>query len=128
MRPLNAIPEANLVDRNENLLKKWQKVNQISQLFWKRWHMEFLNDLQMRYKWFNKVNVQVGQMVLLKDDNLPPQSWICGRIVSISPGPDNVTRVVDLKTSKGLLLSRPVNRLCFLPLHNDSAPGRNVQN
>uniref|UniRef100_A0A182I0G9 Uncharacterized protein n=1 Tax=Anopheles arabiensis TaxID=7173 RepID=A0A182I0G9_ANOAR len=58
--------------------------------------------------------VAVGQMVILKEDNVTPCEWPLARIVEVHPGLDGVVRVVTLRTSQGLF-KRPVSRICLLP-------------
>jgi hypothetical protein len=58
-------------------------------------------------------------MVLIKDESLPPMKWKLARIISLFPGPDQITRVVELRTSEGTL-KRPIAKLCFLPIDNES--------
>lgn len=82
--------------------------------FWKRWTQEVLSDMQQRVKWRIKGrNVQIGDIVLVKDDQLPPLQWLLGRITKLYPGPDGITRVVDVTTRKGLL-RRAISRLCLM--------------
>jgi len=48
-------------------LSRWQHVEQLKQHFWKRWSVEYLNQLQGRFKWkLNKgENIKPGQVVLV---------------------------------------------------------------
>jgi hypothetical protein len=135
MRPLVAVPELDVADVKTNRLQRWDRINQMSQTFWRKWRHDYLHSLQMRYKWNDTVQVSEGQFVLLKDDNLPPLQWPFGRIERVHSTPDGHVRVVDIRTSKGIIPNRPVNKLCFLPvdLKDDcntpcSKAGRNVQN
>ncbi|KAL0902401.1 hypothetical protein ABMA27_000282 [Loxostege sticticalis] len=76
---------------------------------------EYLSELQVRTKWRTMQHkVKEGEMVLLKEDNAPPLKWRLGRIVKLHPGPDNITRVVDVKTAKGIV-RRALNKLVALP-------------
>ncbi|XP_058811209.1 uncharacterized protein LOC131676099 [Topomyia yanbarensis] len=50
-RPLLAVPEPDLDHIPENRLDLWQKMQRLTQHFWKRWHNEYLSTLQLRYKW-----------------------------------------------------------------------------
>ncbi|XP_044014015.1 uncharacterized protein LOC122856410 [Aphidius gifuensis] len=56
-----------------NRLSRWQLIEQIKQEFWQRWHNEYLNEMINRSKW-NKDNnnIEIGDVVLLKEDNIPP--------------------------------------------------------
>lgn len=96
-------------------LKRWQLVRQISQHFWRRWQLEYLTLLQQRAKWTKQIpNLQIGDLVLIKEENLPPLQWRSGRISGLHPGSDGVVRVVEIKTSAGSCL-RSVSKVCPLP-------------
>ncbi|XP_062703578.1 uncharacterized protein LOC134286032 [Aedes albopictus] len=121
-RALVAIPEPTLEDVPVNRLTRWKYLQSLRQHFWKRWSNEYLNTLQARSKWHNGTpNVTPGLIVIIKEDNLPPQSWKLGRIVKVYPGKDLVVRVVDVETSTGVY-RRSVSRLAPLPIEdNDQA-------
>ncbi|GFX63381.1 mariner Mos1 transposase [Trichonephila clavipes] len=44
-----------------------------------------------------------NQLVLLKDPNTKPLDWPMGRILEVFPGSDGLVRVVNVKTSTGIL-------------------------
>ena len=61
----------------QGLRDHWKVVQSNMEEFWKRWSSEYLSELQKRYKWNKPVtNIEPGLLVLLKDDNTPPMSWI----------------------------------------------------
>ncbi|GIY49013.1 hypothetical protein CEXT_145581 [Caerostris extrusa] len=44
--------------------------------FGKRWHNEYLHSLQQRTKWRKpEENLQVGDLVIIKESNFPPANW-----------------------------------------------------
>ncbi|GFX44375.1 DUF5641 domain-containing protein [Trichonephila clavipes] len=89
-RSITSIVEPDLTNLNENRLDNWQKITKIIQLIWKRWSVDYLNSLQQRNKWhFEKKNAKIGDMVIIKEDNLPPCQWSLGRINNIYPGKDS---------------------------------------
>ncbi|XP_070074116.1 uncharacterized protein [Drosophila takahashii] len=93
----------------------WQHLQSMYQGFWKRWHQENLTSLQQRQKWNNmERNIAVGSVVLVKDSNLPPASWILARVLEAHQGPDGLVRAVKLKTSTGEM-TRPITKLAVLP-------------
>ncbi|XP_046666600.1 uncharacterized protein LOC124358342 [Homalodisca vitripennis] len=113
---LTALPEPNICYIQLNRLSHWQGTQQIAQHFWTRWSKEYLSLLQQRPKWRSEAaNIQLNQLVLLKEDNLPPLKWVTGRVVAVHPGADNRIRVATVKTSSGTF-RRAVNKLCILPL------------
>ncbi|GFX36817.1 integrase catalytic domain-containing protein [Trichonephila clavipes] len=110
------IAEPDLTNLNENRSDNWQKITKIIQLIWKRWSVDYLNSLQQRNKWhFEKKNAKIGDMVIIKEDNLPSCQWSLGRINNIYPGKDSKVRVVEVKTTRGIF-KRPISKLCILPI------------
>lgn len=115
-RSLNAIIEPDLTNLNDNRLDKWQKVSKIVQSVWKKWHRNYIDEMQQRNKLvFEKNNVNIGDLVLLIDENLPTFKWSLGRIVNLYCGADGKVRVVDIKTQSGVV-KRPVSKICVLPM------------
>ncbi|GFU93927.1 integrase catalytic domain-containing protein [Trichonephila clavipes] len=100
-RSITSIVEPDLTNLNENRLDNWQKITKIIQLIWKRWSVDYLNSLQQRNKWhFEKKNAKIGDMVIIKEDNLPSCQWSLGRINNIYLGKDSKVRVVEVKTTR----------------------------
>ncbi|XP_055622597.1 uncharacterized protein LOC129766156 [Toxorhynchites rutilus septentrionalis] len=113
---LQAIPEPNLEEIPLNRLNQWQLIQRRLQTFWSRWRKEYLSQLQARTKrWRPAIKIEVGKLVIIKDDNLPPMRWKLGRIIEVHPGADGIVRVVTLKTANGNL-KRPVEKICILPV------------
>ncbi|CAG7818567.1 unnamed protein product, partial [Allacma fusca] len=113
---LIAVPEPSYDHLKLNTLSRWQLIQLLSQQFWQRWSSEYLTRLQQRPKWATyQPNIEVGQLVLIKDERLPPQQWLLARIVAVHPGADSLVRVVTVKTKSGEM-KRPVTKLCPLPI------------
>lgn len=71
--------------------------------------------MQQRPRWQRAVeNLSVGQLVIIRQDNLPPTKWLLGRIEAIHPGTDGLVRVATVRTQNSTL-KRPVVKLCPLP-------------
>ncbi|KYN42568.1 hypothetical protein ALC56_03027, partial [Trachymyrmex septentrionalis] len=87
-----------LSDINQNRLVRWQRVEQLRQHFLKQIRTNFpdnpINQLQQRQKW--KINkgelLKIGQVILVKQQNLQPFHWIMGLVRDIHPGLDNVAK------------------------------------
>nr|XP_012145447.1 PREDICTED: uncharacterized protein LOC100881684 [Megachile rotundata] len=114
---LTTIPERDVTETKTGRLSNWQQTQQIRQHFWKRWHKEYLNELTVRQKWHRAgtSNIQPGQLVILKEDNLPPLCWPLARITDIHPGEDGIVRVVTVKTAQGTY-KRAIKKLAPLPI------------
>lgn len=116
-RPLCALPEPSYVDVPENHCSRYQHIQRLIQMFWKRWSKEVIPELQKRTKWFRHLPnlLHIDSVVLLQDDNLPPLQWCLGRVTEIHHSSDNIPRSATVITSSGKLLKRTVHKLCVLP-------------
>ena len=76
-----------LLDKNDSYAtQRWKQVQYLSDLFWKRWIKEYLPALQERQKWLKeKKNLEVGDVVLVKDENTSRNSWPLGRVIKVMP-------------------------------------------
>lgn len=115
--PLNAVPEPSVLNVQDNRLDRWKLLAKMHQDFWKVWSKEYLCELQQRpKKWQTQLeNLQVGDLVIIKDDRLPPSNWLLARIKMTHPGADGVVRVVTLNHQNGET-KRAVNKICRLPI------------
>lgn len=114
--PLISVPDTNYECQPVSLLTRWQVIQKMTQDFWHRWRSEYLNTLQQRYKWQVKVpEPAIGDVVIIKEDNLPPTKWLLGRVKQIHPGKDNLVRVVTVQTAGNNELKRPLYKLIPLP-------------
>ncbi|GBO22435.1 hypothetical protein AVEN_81875-1 [Araneus ventricosus] len=115
---LTTRPEENLLDEKISSLKRWKLTQQLFQSFWKRWSSEYITSLQRRNKGKkSQQNVKLNDLVLLKDDNIPPLHWKLGRVTEVYPSADDKVRVVLVKTANGLL-KRPILKLSVLTIEN----------
>lgn len=115
-----APPEPCLLDVKEHRLNRWQYIQQMQQIFWARWSKEYLSRLQQRPKWTRtEKNVGKGNLVLLKDERLPPTQWALARITDTHEGTDGLIRVVTVKTKNGSF-KRPITKICLLPIQDNA--------
>lgn len=104
--PLNRVTQQALLDK-------------LNQEFWRGMRVDYLSTLQNRYKWNRKQdNLQIGDFVLLKDDNVPPAVWPIARIVETYPDKEGLVRIVKIRTPK-TELTRPVQKLVRLPIKKE---------
>ncbi|XP_046963286.1 uncharacterized protein LOC124532427 [Vanessa cardui] len=114
--PLITIPDEDYSKVNITGLQRWKLVQKMLNDFWKRWSAEYLITLNQRYKWSSKgAEPEIGDIVIIRDENLPPAKWLLGKVEKKHTGKDNITRVVTVKTKSGLF-KRACNKLCFLPM------------
>ncbi|XP_050431415.1 uncharacterized protein LOC126839984 [Adelges cooleyi] len=118
--PMMIPPEANIPEEDVQHLRRWRFVQGLMQSFWRRWHAEYLPQLQVRGKWtYQKKDLVVGDVVIIKEDCTPPTKWKLGRVVQLHPGKDGTVRVVTLKTANNNELRRPAVKLCRLPIESE---------
>ncbi|XP_075158086.1 uncharacterized protein LOC142231359 [Haematobia irritans] len=117
--PLLTIPDENLLDYSIDRLSRWKVVERLKQQFWKRWVGEYVNRLQSRPKWLNpQTNPELGDLVLICDERLPPGQWPLARITEVHPGTDGRVRVVSV-ISNGKTYKRPVSKIALLPIKDE---------
>lgn len=115
------IPEPSLIDAKTNSLDRWQLVQKIYQSFWLAWSTEYLSRLQQRPKWLQQtINIEIGDLVLVREDNLPPSKWLLARVLDTHPGQDNKVRVVTLKSAKSSNFKRPITKISPLPINESN--------
>lgn len=101
----------------KGLINKWTKVQVLKQVFWKRWSSEYLPQMQVRGKWRTLTkSPKIGDLALLRDENLPPMKWKLVRITEEHPGSDGIVRVVTVLSASGNSFRRSITKLCPLPL------------
>lgn len=114
-----AVPQRDVVPIPSNRLLLYERLQQLTQHFWRRWSAEYLHTLQPKNKWRTGTDsnkfFQIGALVILQEENLPPQQWKLGRIINVHPGNDHVIRVVTVKTSVGVF-KRSVLKISVLPI------------
>lgn len=114
-KPIISQPLAEyVVNVPQNRLSWWQQRQKMHQKLWQLWQDNYLTSLQTRGKWFSiQNNIKIDDMVIVRDDNLPPTQWCVGRIVKTYPGKDGLVRSVRVKTVRNEL-DRPITKICLL--------------
>ncbi|XP_059827397.1 intersectin-1-like [Hypanus sabinus] len=80
--------------------KQWRQVQALANQFWPRWRQKYLPLLQQRQKWTEpRRNLQVGDLVLLRDKQVARNSWPTARITATFPSGDGHVRKIELKTT-----------------------------
>ncbi|KAK0135215.1 hypothetical protein N1851_028957 [Merluccius polli] len=73
-------------DFGEGVLFKeeWKQVQSLADTFWNRWRREYLHTLQSRRKWQEKKpNLQVGDIILMKDNRAKRNQWPMAIVVNL---------------------------------------------
>lgn len=84
--------------------------------FWKVWHDQYLKNLPQSIRQFKaRGKLQIGSVVLIREDNVPRLRWLMGVVEKLHSGAGGVVRAVDIRTVKGIR-TRPVQKLHDLEL------------
>lgn len=114
-QPLNMLPNLDVSHLKLNQLDRWQCVQRYTAEFWRRWRDEYLATLQPRGKWRSTHdNIKPDQLVLVKNDNLPPLAWELARVIAVHPDQQGHVRNVTLRRGK-TEYQRSVQKICPLP-------------
>lgn len=119
---LNSLPERDETDIPANRLTRWRRVVQFTQQLWTRWTRDYLTQLQERVKWSTSTgpHLEIGTVVLIRDDNAPPLQWSIGKVLEVTCGSDGHIRVARIQSNKGVL-KRGVQYLCPLPFEGNQS-------
>ncbi|XP_055307836.1 uncharacterized protein LOC129571970 [Sitodiplosis mosellana] len=118
---LTTLPHPSVEHIPMSRLSRYQALQRMTQTFWVCWSHEYLVKLQQRPKWKKPhANLGVGQLVIIKEDNIPPTKWVLGRILKTYPGKDQLVRCAEVKC-RNTIVSRPIHKLCPLPIDDNLA-------
>ena len=120
-RLLTAVPDPpSSYNQSITLLWFWQLCRALLRHFWKRWSAEYLNTVNRLNKWrFPTCNIEVGDVVLMREDNTGPTQWPLAHVTSVYRGQDGFVRVVKMKTSKGEY-NCPISKVILLLPNTDT--------
>ena len=119
-RPLEALPDPALTYRSISILSRWHLCQALVRHLWQRWSADYLDSFKRTSKWHNPSrNLRVGDVVILREDNVIPARWPLARVVTAHAGSDGLVRVVSVKTSTGTY-RRPVTKVVLLPTEPSS--------
>ncbi|XP_047473555.1 uncharacterized protein LOC125028204 [Penaeus chinensis] len=107
--------------------KRWRRVQYLANEFWNRWRKEYAQSLQCRNKWPSVMkNVKVNDIVIVKEQNLPRNSWKLGCVSDVMPSKDGLVRKARITMADSSLdafgrrtkavfnLERPIHKLILL--------------
>ena len=119
-RNITNIPSSKGIYSTSSLKSRWKIIQNLQSEFWDNWSSDYLRSLQEKTKWCKQGSwiPSIGDLVLLREDNLPPLMWKTGVICQVHPGADQLIRVVSVRT-KDKILKRALVKVCPLPKDSD---------
>ena len=99
-RSLTSYPEV-AITKKLTLTRRWMLCQALVQSFWKRWQVEYLQQLQARQRWRTpQTNLVEGELVLLTDSNQFQEHWTLAKVTTLYPGEDGLVRAVDVRVCR----------------------------
>ena len=106
------------VDIRDIYKEQWKQVQVLSDLFWQQWKTHYLQNLQSRRKWTSeKVNLKVGDIVVIKDREAARCQWSIGLVEEVFPSADGLVRKACVRVvvnGKLCTYTRPISELIRL--------------
>lgn len=115
-------------ESNTSLHRVREEQKKMLEHFWYKWSNDYLSTLFPRKKWFKEQDdIKLGQVVLIKEENLPPGRWRMAKVSELIKSADGLIRnvIVELaernkqkkneNQSKRKTLTRAIQKLCILP-------------
>ena len=84
--------------------RRWRRVQFLADEFWRMWHDNYLQELTFRRKWRREAeNLMEGDVVMLREKNVPRRDWRMGIVSKPLPGTDGLVRrvLVTVINTKG---------------------------
>ena len=104
---------------SEVLSLREQEMAQRQSDFWSVWSSDYVRNLPPAYQKFQKYGqINVGSVVLIREDNLPRMKWVLGVVQKLHVGKDGLPRAADLVTRQGHR-TRAIQRLYNLEIRAD---------
>ena len=100
-------------------IRRWRRIQYLSDQFWRRWQREYCLLQQKRKKWYDvSPNSHVGDIVLISNKSCPRnQCRPLARVTEVYPSEDGLVRKVLLlvtQSGKKKLLERPIHKLILI--------------
>ena len=118
--------------------KMWERVQALTNIFWGKWRQDYLSDQQSRRKWKRPAqNFSIGDIVLVKDEQMGRCQWPMGRLTRVTHSDDGIVRAVEVRLAtrgrdrhgkpifSSHMLRRPVQELVLI-LEDDGGDGVNL--
>ncbi|XP_049318702.1 uncharacterized protein LOC125780534 [Astyanax mexicanus] len=111
--------------------KRWRRVQYLTEQFWSRWRKEYLGNITLRQRWHSpRRNVKIGDIVIVKEEEVPRNEWRLGRVLDVCKDQDELVRKATIQLGSRKLgkagqnvmntsiLERPIHKLVVLVENN----------
>ena len=96
------LPPPGVFQKEDLMLRKqWRMVQHLADRFWETWRLDYLSSLQARRKWCQQQpNLEVGDIVVLREDDVCRGDWKLGRVTEVFPSADGLVRRCRLRVPR----------------------------
>ncbi len=111
------IPIPSVQVKQSSISNAWKHRKTLLGQFWTKFKNEYITSLQPRQKWKNVISrdAQVGDIVLIKEDNLSKNEWKIAKVTKVFPDKKGIIRHVELQRPDKLNpILRHINRIGLL--------------
>ncbi|KAK6019168.1 zinc knuckle, partial [Ostertagia ostertagi] len=129
-RSFNSSNQLRTLESHEDINNSYVLLQDTLNTFWNQWQKEYLQTLAERnqkrtpLKKGAKDTPKIGDVVLVKTENISRSQWPLGLIVQINDSVDGSIRSVRIKTGNNKFLDRSINQL--IPLEVCASEERSV--
>ena len=110
----SSLPPGVFDKRDGYFNRRFKTAHLLADKFWSRWLTEYIPLLQERSKWYDSVrNLEVGDVVLMCEDNAPRGQWPMGVVEETHQGSDGLVRSAKIRIGQSYKV-RPITKLCLL--------------
>lgn len=111
-----------VLDGTPTFQKRWRMVQELLKEIWSRWLREWVAELNKRKKWHSEEeNLKVGDVVLIIEEDLSKGrgNFPLARVIETNVGPDGLVRSCRIKTAKGQISTKIINKLAKIESTDD---------
>ena len=98
---------------SSDLSLKNKELNRTLEHFWVVWNEQYIRNLPPLGNKKAKMNLEIGSVVLIREEGKPRLRWPLGKIISFHYGKDGLIRAATMKTENGEIV-RAVQKLHML--------------
>ena len=114
---LVVLPEPVEANLNIKISTHYEDLRNRINSFKRQWRSDYLSQMQTLSKWRKPFrNLEIGEVVLLKEMDAPPRSWPYGLIVDTYPDRQGHVREVDLLTNGSIRRRGITSLIPLVPL------------
>ena len=111
---------------SSDLSLKNKELNRTLEQFWVVWNEQYIRNLPPLENKKARMNLEIGSVVLIREEGKPRLRWPLGKIISFHYGKDGLIRAATMKTENGEIV-RAVQKLHMLEVSVSQSHPENLK-